>query len=81
MLLCNRDSLIKSRGIANRTVEVDEVHPRVVNGFNTAYGPSEVWGNFRYTSNSAPLYVGDNGCWSAQVSYSLSGRTRFRPAR
>jgi hypothetical protein len=31
------------------------------NGFNTAYGQSEVWGNFSYTGNSAPLYIGGSG--------------------
>ena len=31
------------------------------NAFNTAYGQSEVWGNFSYTGNSAPLYIGGSG--------------------
>ena len=79
MLLCNRDSSIQPRRIANQTVEVDEVHPRVVNGFNTAYCPSEVWGNFSYTSNSAPLYVGGSGLLvKRNFSYSLSGANQIQ---
>ena len=51
-----------------------------VNAFNTAYGQSQVWGNFSYTGNSAPLYIGGTGLLvKGNFSHSLSGANQIQP--